>query len=222
LHVEIENLLSFQKHTVVNNIYPVSVFVGPNNAGKSNFIRVLQFYKDLLSDTKEHYPNHGNIKEKFHQLADNSTCTIKISYTFEDSDLSRDPLRVDHFLLYNRDGKFDKERFFLHKNGKEITVIKKEDYKFFEKKPEVVRDFLSGTKVDPSPEADFNEISWAKYGPFFWPNTSENPGIRIYNEIKRYIDSWIFIPADRIKNISKRLDRLKELPETIPDTPLFG
>jgi AAA15 family ATPase/GTPase len=61
--VRIQNFLSYKEETTVRDIYPISVFVGPNNTGKSNFIRSLDFYKELLLDTDEHYGKFGNIRK---------------------------------------------------------------------------------------------------------------------------------------------------------------
>jgi AAA15 family ATPase/GTPase len=97
--VRIQNFLSYQKEAIVKDIYPISVFVGPNNAGKSNFIRCMSFYKELLLDTKEHNNKFYNIQYKFHQLASNESFTISIRYKFEDADFSKYPLEIDHYIF---------------------------------------------------------------------------------------------------------------------------
>ena len=100
-HVQIQNFLSFQRPVLVKDIYPISVFVGPNNAGKSNFIRAMSFYRDLLLDTKVIGSRYDNIKDKFHQLASNESFTISIRYKLENPSFSSHPLEIDHFILYN-------------------------------------------------------------------------------------------------------------------------
>ena len=140
--VSIQNFLSFQKPILVKDIYPVSVLVGPNNAGKSNSIRALSFYRELLFDSKEHHSKFDSIKNKYHQLTSNQPCTISIKYKFEDENFSHYPLEIDHLIVYTAEGMFDKERFFLRKNGKVILVIKKEGTKFYEQHKELVNDFL--------------------------------------------------------------------------------
>ena len=76
--VRIQNYLSYKEQATVRDIFPISVFVGPNNAGKSNFIRSLAFYRELLFDTDDHYGKFGNIKERFHLLAENETFSILV------------------------------------------------------------------------------------------------------------------------------------------------
>lgn len=214
-NVRIQNFLSFQREVLVKDICPISVFVGPNNAGKSNFIRSMTFYKALLLDTNEPYSkfSHNDIRNKFHQLSRNETSTISIRYKFEDQNLSRHPLEIDHFISFNGEGTFERERFSLRKNGNEITVIKKEDFKFKELRIELVNEFLFDQKSSfstTSSELGFNELSIAKYVPFLWTGKADNPGVRIYDEIKKYISNWIFIPADRLIAINRREKDLQE------------
>ena len=211
--VSIQNFLSFQKPILVKDIYPVSVLVGPNNAGKSNSIRALSFYRELLFDSKEHHSKFDSIKNKYHQLTSNQPCTISIKYKFEDENFSHYPLEIDHLIVYTAEGMFDKERFFLRKNGKVILVIKKEGTKFYEQHKELVNEFLFDERSNISTTASegmLTQITSIKYMPFLWSDKEDNPGIRIYNEIKKYIESWIFISADRLIDISKREKNLRD------------
>jgi predicted ATPase len=197
---------------LVNDIFPISVFVGPNNAGKSNIIRLMNFYRDLISDTREHNRKYSEIKDKFHQLSSNKLASISIRYEFDDPNFSRYSLKIDHSILYNGEGQFDRERFALRKNGKEITAIKKENGIFYEQDKELVGDFLydqKSGKTTSSPEGIFNQVDTPKYIPFLWPG-DDNPGIKIYNEVKRFIESWVFIPSDRLIDITEREKNLRD------------
>jgi AAA15 family ATPase/GTPase len=206
--VRIQNFLSYQKEAIVKDIYPISVFVGPNNAGKSNFIRCMSFYKELLLDTKEHNNKFYNIQYKFHQLASNESFTISVRYKFEDANFSKYPLEIDHFILYNGQGNFDKERFFLRRDSRDIMVIKKEDGKFYEQDKELVSELLFDQKSSKSTsnyEGIMNQVETAKFVPFLWPHESDNPGVRIYSKIKNYIENWVFILPDRLIRMRDQL-----------------
>ena len=56
----------------------------------------------------------------------------------------------------------------------------------------------------------FQEVPIGFHVPFFWPENDDSPGIRIYNEIKKYIENWVFILPDR-------LIRMNESERTIRD-----
>jgi len=214
LHVRIQNLLSFQREAIVKNAYPISVFVGPNNAGKSNLVRSMLLYKNLLLDYKNKRETYSIKSDYYHQLARNEISTISIRYKFEDRNFSNHSLEIDHFILFNYQGYFDRERFSLRKeNGEEIGVMKKENSKSYVNSKELVGDFLFGTKSGysvSSPEVGFQEVPIGFHVPFFWPENDDSPGIRIYNEIKKYIENWVFILPDR-------LIRMNESEKTIRD-----
>jgi AAA15 family ATPase/GTPase len=210
--VRIQNFLSYKEEIIVRDIYPISVFVGANNAGKSNFIKSLAFYQELLLYTDEHKGEFHNTKDKFHLLAGNETFSILVRYKFEDQNFSLHPLEIDHLINFKGDGKFDIERFFLRKEGSEITVINKENGKFLELDKELVNNFLFNIKsnVTAGPQGIFNPVETIKYVPFYWTDKSDNPGIKIYEEIKKYIKSWIFIWADRLKTTTQTANTLLE------------
>ena len=77
-------------------------------------------------------------------------------------------------------------------DSRDILVIKKEEGKFYEQDKELVSEFLFDQKSSISTtnyEGKMNQVETAKFVPFLWPHESENPGIRIYNEIKSYIEN---------------------------------
>jgi AAA15 family ATPase/GTPase len=45
---QFSNFLSFKENIQLTNLEPITVLVGPNNAGKSNIIRTYKFYQELL------------------------------------------------------------------------------------------------------------------------------------------------------------------------------
>jgi len=50
LSLYIDNFFSFKNETDVSTLASISGFIGVNNAGKSNILRTLQWYKNLLKD----------------------------------------------------------------------------------------------------------------------------------------------------------------------------
>jgi len=50
--LSVQNFKSFKEKTELNDIKPVSVFVGANNAGKSNIIEILSFLREMGNKTR--------------------------------------------------------------------------------------------------------------------------------------------------------------------------
>jgi len=53
IQLGLENFLSYKEKTVINPLQDVTVFVGPNNSGKSNVVKAFQFLRGLAGSKWE-------------------------------------------------------------------------------------------------------------------------------------------------------------------------
>ena len=52
--IEVKNLFSYDDFKIEFNEGNIAVIVGPNNAGKTNLFRALEFFKEVIYETKKH------------------------------------------------------------------------------------------------------------------------------------------------------------------------
>ncbi|MGH9952910.1 MAG: AAA family ATPase, partial [Nitrososphaeraceae archaeon] len=212
--MRLDNFLSFQGPVVIENIAPISAFVGPNNSGKSNLIRVLEFYHKLSIKSKvAEYPSTDNIKGLQHRLAPNDPLFIEIKYRHENKNRSNDSLEITHSVSFNEKGEYSRERlWFKRLNDKvdrihEIEIFKVEkngdEYMTYLQNLESVNAFLSTSHSAKTPSLERSNLRSNK--PFGWDWAKlDNPGMKIYGKLINAIQRWKFILANRARNSSEQ------------------
>jgi predicted ATP-dependent endonuclease of OLD family len=203
--VRLDNFLSFRGTAVIEKIAPISVFVGPNNFGKTNLIRSLRFYQDLATNSKQQeYVDTDKIMKLKHRLTTNDPLSIEIKYGYENNNRSPVPLELVHQISFNSTGDFDGETFLLkrpgNKSSDEIEIFKvvKDNVNYIAKlrDSESINKFLSNFEIPGGRIQERHNLRANK--PFGWDwAKSDNPGLQIYGELEEAIERWVFIPASR-------------------------
>jgi AAA15 family ATPase/GTPase len=120
--VKVTNFLSFEKQVLIQDIKPISVFVGPNNSGKSNLVRCLDFYHNLSQLQVTYAEQIQEMKNRF-GLNDHLTIEVRYDYVNENQPVS--PLEITHFISYDKKGDFESEkiRFKKKETNNELQVF---------------------------------------------------------------------------------------------------
>jgi predicted ATP-dependent endonuclease of OLD family len=212
IQVRFDNFLSFRGTVLIENIAPISVFVGPNNSGKSNIIRCLKFYQGLAEKSKIlEYISYDDIKRNQHRLSTFNPLSIEIKYAYENKDRSTGPLEMTHLISYSENGQFNRETLLFKKQGREpdnvlqiFTVeLNGTDYVASLQYSESVSAFLSNMRPPRTPGLERTSLSRNK--PFGWDwAKSDNLGLMIYGELIQSIERWIFVPGNRVRNDTEK------------------
>lgn len=214
-YAQFSNFLSFKENIQLTNLEPITVLVGPNNAGKSNIIRTFKFYQELLI-LEKNQKIMGDILEfinKENLGIEGSITDLTVSYDFEDSTLPFDKLKIIHTIRFDFRGQFESERLIFEKEvemtRKDITIYRKENqegqFVYLQQNTDLISEFLTGHNPSnfktTNPEGHFTKLDWTRYQPFHI-NESLNPNaLKVFNQIKEFISKWIFIPANRFTEV---------------------
>ena len=211
--IQIDNFYSFANNLSIKNISNISVFVGPNNSGKSNLFRTMEFYKELLYDDDKKQ-KFVNIKKFYHQLNQNRGFSLSIEYLWNETWISQKLLRISHVIDYNKEGNFESEIVSIkdenNDNLHDLVIIKKENRKFLKQNKDLVQDFLNNNSTNSEQidlaNTSFEEIQWVYYAPFQWENDDNSIIGKIYNKIKNFVSSWKIIESKR--SVNQDYDRI--------------
>lgn len=134
--VRLDNFLSYGGTVLINDIAPISVFVGPNNSGKSNLIRCLKFYHQLAKYSKlAEYSDTDKIMKMKHRLTTSDPLSIEIKYWYENQNRSSHPLELTHLISYNTIGEFDRESLSFKRSEPDDNIdifkVEKNDTNYF-------------------------------------------------------------------------------------------
>lgn len=81
-HIECENIKSFKKLSI--DLIDFNVIIGLNGSGKSNFILLFKFIKDILSTSlKKAIKNQGGANHLRNYYEQNDNATIRLSYSLD-------------------------------------------------------------------------------------------------------------------------------------------
>ena len=109
------------------NVLKTAIIIGPNNSGKTNFVKAISTIKGIILNQ---YPNIQN-----NMFTDNSVCYLSVSfiedekeYVFEIKyDTNKNEYRYERFATVERDE---------HKNRREVNLLVRDndndDYFFFD------------------------------------------------------------------------------------------
>ena len=147
--------------------------MGPNNSGKSNLFRALKFYRELINDSTEINRKYINIKDKYHQLNSSSDFSIVIEYSIDNKLAFKIQIKINHMIVYDRNGEFIAERVVLKKiddigSPREIVLLLKRNDKNYLQNRDRIREFLYDTTNNTNSNEVLEEISLNYFGPFFW------------------------------------------------------
>lgn len=141
LNISIENFLSFKEKIELNDIKPLTIFVGPNNAGKSNILKALEIINKIA---RNDFPNNwdGLIFDKKDnkatleialELSNEERQEIihsmhGIDHMFNHKDLSTDPLFrcVVYRLEFGSRGITSEQLYILNSLGEMIMILQLE------------------------------------------------------------------------------------------------
>lgn len=223
-NVQINNFMSFKNNTQISNIDPITVLVGPNNAGKTNVIRALRLYQELcllernrkILDDISQYIHQENIGPS------RQNTELTVSFDVSPNPWNIDKLRVTHQIGFNSTSNFDSERLYMEKQNPDssrciLPIFKKENQGgqnvYLQQENSLVSEFLTGSNPDQfwsnNPEGALRRIEWTHYQPFWFHDSLHESGRELINDLKISISRWIFIPANRFTDTN--LDELDDI-----------
>ncbi len=137
--VSVTNFKSIKEEIILDNLKPISVFVGPNNSGKSNIIKLFEFFKllaqgsrpqnmvDYIFDKK----NEEISIELQLELSDEERYKIiqmmpEIDHVFDNIDLANDFVfkLINYKTNLNKLGFVSEELSIGNSSGTLVTIIK--------------------------------------------------------------------------------------------------
>jgi predicted ATP-dependent endonuclease of OLD family len=197
-------------NTIINLKEGVNVVIGPNNAGKTNFLKVVTFLNNRPSKLKLSDFNHNNLFDKHKTDYKENPPKIEFYYVIEHSfnpdTIDSSLIKLKNFIVYEDDGNLLKEENEdLYKIKGKFKITFELDNRYWDD----YKDKIAKIDTELPPEEYFKHFENTiedfldKYEWFFY-NDAEEPILNssdvgsIFN-----ID---FIPADRTTD--------KLLPET--------
>ena len=221
---QFSNFLSFKQSFQLSRLDPITVIVGPNNAGKTNIIRAFKFYQSLLeasTDEKE-LPDMEKIFNMANKLLHNRSMDILVEYAIDDPNIFKSTLTVSHSIRFDSHGKFDSEHMIFEKFEedsdlrKSRIIYKKEKegdkYSYLEQEPSLISEFLVGHNPNnfqtTNPDGDFKVRDLKRFQPFTLREDLDLNAIKIIDFIKNFVRKWIFIPANRFTEYSDQNTQL--------------
>lgn len=210
VRAQFSNFLSFKQSFQFDQLDPITILVGPNNAGKTNIIRAFKFYQSILhaSIAREQIPDMEEFFNKENKLHNDRSLDILVEYRIDDSSIFPTPLTVSHSIRFNSHGKFDSERMIFGKgsNALETCIIFKKESEgdnnsYFEQEPSLISEFITGYNPNnfqsSNPEGHFTKKDLTRFQPFTLRDDFDSSANKIIEIIKNFIKKWIFIPANR-------------------------
>jgi len=110
--IRINNFRNYND-TIINLKEGVNVVIGPNNAGKTNFLRVITFLNSRPSKLKLSDFNHNNLFDKYKTDYKENPPKIEFYYVIEHSfnpnTIDSSLIKLKNFIVYEDDGNLLKE-----------------------------------------------------------------------------------------------------------------
>lgn len=211
----IYNFFSFKSKTDVSDLADITSFIGINNAGKSNILRTLRWYKRLLKDNY----SSNDTSQKYHKKNKNNLFDFEITFRFnfhyvpETSFEFRD-LLLTHFLRFDQKGELIVEKFII-KNPNQTPImllyknmLEKEPFACYQSDGNL-HNYIYSKDMDipldiPLDYQSLNKIKLNNYDPFRWQGVEGGEigeiSRTLLKELKNYIDNWFFFEDIRFIN----------------------
>lgn len=212
--VKITNFLSFEKQIVINEIKPISVFVGPNNFGKSNLVRCLNHYHNLSKSELRYQEQIQEMKHR-HGLAQNFS--IEVMYDYVNQGRSAYPLEITHFISYDNTGNFETEQIRFKRKEDEVEDIELRvfiqekangAYSAYLQNTQTMNAFLFDLPAGRTPGLEL--VSNVKsYGAFRWEVETNTNAMKILKELREFVAKWVFIPPNRALGSDNDVESLR-------------
>jgi predicted ATP-dependent endonuclease of OLD family len=206
VNIEFDNLLSFKSTTKISDLSDVSVFVGPNNSGKTNIFKCLEIYHDLILDANYKGSKYMYLQSKYHQKNANKKSSIKVEYVIQ-SPFNNIDATITHTLGYGENGGFQEEQLIMYqridKIDKTLLLISKFGNHCYKITNEIFVKLLKSANNEDNRTDNVNNdlqtYSPNYYGPFVWDENVDKPAEidELFRSIKTFVSSWYFINSDR-------------------------
>lgn len=202
----IENFFSYKNKNDVTPLASISSFIGINNAGKSNILRTMQWYKNLL---KNDYSS-SDTQSKYHKKNDNKLFDFEIGFNFQShvphkTSYIFDDVVLTHFLRFTPEGKLLVEKLTIKKSKHHPidllykNMLGKEPVAYFSLERNLL-DYLHGSLPTSNQDHSPEMINLDNYEPFKWNgmNKQINDICKSFlRELNDYINSWFFFDSVR-------------------------